>query len=609
MSQVYLFPGQGSQFKGMGKGLFSSYPELIAQADQLLGYSIEELCSSDPDGVLSQTQYTQPALYTVNALTYLQYSETRPAPAVLAGHSLGEFNALMAAGAFDFLSGLAIVKQRGELMSKASGGAMAAVLGLALDDVLALLEDNDLTAIDVANINSGTQIILSGLAEDLRACDAVFEQKGARYIPLNVSAAFHSRYMKAVQTEFSEFLQSVELAPLKLKVVSNWTADFYPDSDYIDHIANQLVSPVKWYQSISRLVASGHSQFEELGPGLVLSRLASEIIKEPATTNAQDSRLRTSPAERKNLFMYPGQGAQYRAMGKALFDSNPVFRATFEHCNDLYEKACQRSLISEMYTPENPHAECRDVTLTHPALLSFCYSLTRTLVDAGVKVDGVVGYGTGEYIAAVVAGAMTLEEAMSTLVAQAATVSNLKPGGGMLSVLQETSHVSDHPSLYQQVELAAVNFPGNFVVSGQAPALQALQHQLDKQSIASLLLPVDHGFYCESMSSIEADFRQSLAAVDFKSASMPVFSATLAGEVEAHTAEHFWHVARNPVRFSELMDSLKTVGDYRFIDCSPTGRLSCFIRYGEIPVDHHTAVNPVGQNTNSVNTLVTELLG
>lgn len=179
----------------------------------------------------------------------------------------------------------------------------------------------------------------------------------------------------------------------------------------------------------------------------------------------------------------------------------------------------------------------------------------------------------------------------------------------MLSVLQETSHVSDHPSLYQQVELAAVNFPGNFVVSGQAPALQALQHQLDKQSIASLLLPVDHGFYCESMSSIEADFRQSLAAVDFKSASMPVFSATLAGEVEAHTAEHFWHVARNPVRFSELMDSLKTVGDYRFIDCSPTGRLSCFIRYGEIPVDHHTAVNPVGQNTNSVNTLVTELLG
>jgi malonyl CoA-acyl carrier protein transacylase len=128
---AYIFPGQGSQAKGMGKELFSQFPEITAKADEILGYSITTLCVEDPDQRLNQTQYTQPALYTVNALFYFnKLRQIGTPPSFVAGHSLGEYNALLAADVFDFGTGLKLVKKRGELMSQASGGAMAAVIGL-----------------------------------------------------------------------------------------------------------------------------------------------------------------------------------------------------------------------------------------------------------------------------------------------------------------------------------------------------------------------------------------------------------------------------------------------------------------------------------------------
>lgn len=158
----YLFPGQGAQKVGMGGDLFNEFEDITRLADEVLGYSIRELCLFDNYGMLNQTLYTQPALFTVNALMYLKkIKETGIYPDYLAGHSLGEYNALLAAGVFDFKQGLQMVKKRAELMSKVSGGAMAAVIGLGQEGLTEALKKSGYLGIDIANYNSTNQIVIS----------------------------------------------------------------------------------------------------------------------------------------------------------------------------------------------------------------------------------------------------------------------------------------------------------------------------------------------------------------------------------------------------------------------------------------------------------------
>src|SRR5262245_36161344 len=210
MSIACIFPGQGSQSKGMGAGLFERYPEWIAEADAILGYSIRELCQEDPRSELALTEFTQPALFVVNALSYrARRDEGRPSPAFLAGHSLGEYNALLAAGVVDFAAGVKMVKQRGQLMARVHGGGMTAVIGLEPEKIEALLASSDAgRRLDVANFNSFEQTVIAGAKDDLSAVKPEFKEAGARLIPLNVSAPFHSRYMRDVQTEFTAFLET-----------------------------------------------------------------------------------------------------------------------------------------------------------------------------------------------------------------------------------------------------------------------------------------------------------------------------------------------------------------------------------------------------------------
>nr|WP_176704048.1 ACP S-malonyltransferase [Burkholderia singularis] len=300
MDIAYVFPGQGSQFKGMGAGVLDAFPQYVAEADEILGYSIRSLCRDDPRGVLSLTEYTQPALYTIGALTYLErLRRVNPVRvAWLAGHSLGEYCALFAAGAFDFATGLRLVKHRGELMSRAPKGAMAAVIGMSPDAIRERLRDAKLESIDLANINSGKQIVLSGLHDEIHSPDtaALFERAGATFVPLNVSAAFHSRYMRDIECEFHAYLSGFTLQPLTTDVIANVTARPYPREGYAELLSRQISSPVKWYETVSWLLARGCLQIEQIGPGAVLTRLTDaikaqsmSIAPEPADSVAADT--------------------------------------------------------------------------------------------------------------------------------------------------------------------------------------------------------------------------------------------------------------------------------------------------------------------------------
>jgi len=280
MSTAYIFPGQGSQSVGMGAELFDAYADQVAMADAILGYSLKTLCLEDPDGKLNLTQFTQPALFTVNSLMYLKkIDETKTKPDFLAGHSLGEYTALFAGGAFDFETGVKLVQKRGELMGQAKGGGMAAVIGLGPNEVTAALESSGVDTVDVANYNSPKQIILSGPVEDLEKIKQSFIDAGARrFLPLKVSAAFHSRYMDEAGREYSRFLDSVDFGALEIPVISNVTAQPYDSSNIRENLGKQITSSVRWQESIEYLAAQGNPEFTEIGPGNVLTRLVQQIV-------------------------------------------------------------------------------------------------------------------------------------------------------------------------------------------------------------------------------------------------------------------------------------------------------------------------------------------
>lgn len=276
--RVVLFPGQGSQVQGMGENLFEKYPEVVAIANRVLGYDIVELCLQNPENKLQQTKYTQPALFVVNYLYYLRFLETHDKPSFLLGHSLGEFNALLAAGLFDFETGLKLVQKRGELMYSIPGTGMAAIIGAEYEELKAIL-NNKFPTIDIANINSPTQIVISGALEDLEDVADFMDEEGYSYIPLKVSGAFHSRYMSVVKEEFRKAIYPSALSAISISVISNFTAKPYSDKieDCIENMVNQLDNPIQWLQSIELILENEECDFIELGPGEVLTNLVKKI--------------------------------------------------------------------------------------------------------------------------------------------------------------------------------------------------------------------------------------------------------------------------------------------------------------------------------------------
>jgi malonyl CoA-acyl carrier protein transacylase len=286
MTRIVVFPGQGSQAVGMGKDLFDRYPDMVAVADRLLGYSLRDLCLQDPERKLGNTAYTQPALFAVSAMHYRAHIDDGvPAPDFVAGHSLGEYNALFAAEAFDFETGLRLVQKRGALMAAIAGGGMAAVIGLESARIRAILNEAGTTTVDVANFNSISQTVLSGPTEELERLATPVGTAGGRYVPINVRTAFHSRHMHPVAQSFGAFLETQVFAPLLIPVISNFTALPYRDDEIVNNLTKQIEHSVRWVESVQYLLNETDPEFVEVGPGTVLTRLIADISKHPIPIN------------------------------------------------------------------------------------------------------------------------------------------------------------------------------------------------------------------------------------------------------------------------------------------------------------------------------------
>lgn len=217
----------------------------------------------------------------MNALSYLKkIKETGTKPDFVAGHSLGEYNALFAANDFDFETGLKSVQKRGALMSQASGGGMAAVIGLPSEKIQAILREHNLSDLHIANFNSYSQIVISGDVESIKNAESTFINAGATlYMPLKVSGAFHSPFMNKAKEEFANFLRDYSFEPPMVPIISNVTAKPYQLNEISKLLSEQMTSSVHWTQTIEYLHNQGETVIDEIGPGKVISGLIARIKK------------------------------------------------------------------------------------------------------------------------------------------------------------------------------------------------------------------------------------------------------------------------------------------------------------------------------------------
>ncbi|WP_454785529.1 ACP S-malonyltransferase [Legionella sp. WA2024007413] len=278
---VLLFPGQGSQHKGMGKELFTLFPEMVEQANQILGYDIKQAVFSE---VINQTRYTQPLIYCISVMAWLERKADLKVDMVL-GHSLGEYAALYASEVFDFATGLNIVKRRAELMSEAKEGAMAAIVGISPTQIQEIIEKKQLSVV-IANYNSPMQTVIAGTKQSIDASSKLFVE--GRFIPLKVSGAFHSPLMHEAAETFYSYLKEFKLNPPRYPIIFNATARAHVDCpiEMAKLLSQQLVSPVFWHQSIEYCLALGYLDFVELGPGQILTSLVDAILHDPVITSA-----------------------------------------------------------------------------------------------------------------------------------------------------------------------------------------------------------------------------------------------------------------------------------------------------------------------------------
>jgi [acyl-carrier-protein] S-malonyltransferase len=282
---AFLFPGQGSQKVSMGQDLIEKYRiarGIYEEASKILGFDLLKLCLEGPENELTKTQNAQVAILTYSYIAYLLLKEKKLFAEFMAGHSLGEFSAILCSEMLDFEQALKLVRKRGELMASADPegkGGMAAVLGLEDEKVIKICEEiSKEKYVEAVNFNAPGQVVISGLKEAIDIAEVKLKEAGAkRVVKLNVSGAFHSKLMENAANEFKNYLENIKFSKPKAKVVSNVTADILDEKNVRELLYRQMKSPVLWTKSVMFMKNNGVDSAIEVGYGNVISGLVAKI--------------------------------------------------------------------------------------------------------------------------------------------------------------------------------------------------------------------------------------------------------------------------------------------------------------------------------------------
>jgi len=296
-----VFPGQGSQKVGMGKDLIKNYEEakiFLEKANITLkeeGVDICKLCFEGPEEELKNTVNAQPSILTISVILFKLLQKFNIRPVVVAGHSLGEYSALVASSSIKFEDAVKLVRKRGEYMQSATPigiGSMVAIIGLEKDEISKLCKEiNNLGIIEIANYNSPTQIVVSGEIKPIEKLSILAKDKGARKIvPLKVSAPCHSSLMKLAKVNFAKYLERVDIQNPQISVICNVNADYVRNKEEVrSALIEQMTYPVRWVETIKKMDSEGVSHFIEVGPGKVLRGLINQILPKANIFNVFDS--------------------------------------------------------------------------------------------------------------------------------------------------------------------------------------------------------------------------------------------------------------------------------------------------------------------------------
>lgn len=311
------------------------------------------------------------------------------------------------------------------------------------------------------------------------------------------------------------------------------------------------------------------------------------------------------------IFMFSGQGSQYYHMGEGLFKENAIFREAMLKTDRIYRDKVGFSLIEDLYAQEHSKSDpCVRTLITHPAIFMLEYALMQILFENHIQPDFVLGYSMGEFTAAVVAGALSLEAAMQAVIIQAQLFEQYCQTGSMLAILHDSSLFHTEAYLHEFSELAAINFATHFVITGTLENLNLIKDRLDKENITSQFLPVSYPFHSSLMSPVQRPFLRSIQGMQIKKPMIPMLSCTSAGFLDLLSPEHFWDIIHLPVLFQKTINNFESQRSGIYLDLGPSGTLATFVKYNLLATSlskQYVLLSPYGDDVKNLKQTLAQL--